>query len=85
MSDGFFDTLQDMEGYYREAIAQRDEALDALEMMVTQYLYAVPDQSGRFDHMFMACEEEACEVLVSLRPDRWQATKTGVVMKRSDP
>lgn len=63
-----------------------DDALDALESMVEQYLpdytpsgatWSV-DPSGEYDHMFMAPGEEACEVLARLRPDRWELTRIGV-------
>lgn len=53
-----------------------DDALDALEMMVEQYLYT-PDHDG-YDHMFMSAGEEACAVLAKLRPEKWELTKVGV-------
>lgn len=59
--------------------AALDDALDALESMVTQYLDLTPD--GAYDHASMAAGEEACEVLTRLRPDRWRTTTTG--MERS--
>lgn len=56
--------------------ARADDALDALESMVEQYLYV--GGADVYDHMFMAPGEEACEVLARLRPDRWEQTRIGI-------
>jgi hypothetical protein len=57
----------------------RDDALDALESMVEQYLGT--EEFGVYDHMFMSAGEEACEVLIRLRPDRWGWAKTGARLR----
>lgn len=50
--------------------------LDALEMMVEQYLHT--SQPNEFTHSFMSAGEYACEVLAERRPERWELTKIGV-------
>jgi hypothetical protein len=59
----------------------RDDALDALESMVGQYLYD-PTNTDTYDHMFMSAGEEACDVLARLRPDKWQQIPTGLRRRR---
>ena len=60
-----------------------DEALDALESMVEQYLWL--DQSPskwpeatEYHHFFMSAGEFACKVLANQRPERWELTRIGV-------
>lgn len=59
--------------------ADLDEALDALEMMVGQYLFMEKEDSNEYGHDFMSAGECACEVLAKFRPTEWQLTPTGVV------
>lgn len=56
--------------------ATLDEALDALEMMVEQYMPRHPE--GWYDHVFMSAGESAADVLVKCRPDRWRAVVRGL-------
>ena len=60
-------------------VAAVEEALDALESMVCQYLhYPSQDVYDReFYHSFMSAGEEACAVLANLRPLRWRITEAG--------
>jgi len=55
------------------------DALDALEMMVGQYLHVDENDDGteRYEHDFMSAGELALDVLATLRPDRWRLTPTG--------
>lgn len=57
--------------------AERDNALDALESMVQQYLLW-DDRPGHYDHMYMTAGEEACELLVKMRPHKWRAKPYGM-------
>lgn len=59
-----------------------NDALDALELMVDQYLDGNPEQG--YDHIFMGAGEKACEVLARLRPERWVLTVSGLSPKRPD-
>lgn len=54
-----------------------DEALDALEVMVEQYMPETAPEGG-YDHLFMSAGEAATDVLVKCRPDRWRAVVRGV-------
>lgn len=58
----------------------RDDALDALEAMVWQH-FIDGGKPGQFDHAFMSANEEAADVLVAARPDKWAHTPTGVRQK----
>ena len=55
-------------------------ALDALEMMVEQYLH-MEDRPGEYCHAHMAAGEYACEVLAERRPEKWERTRIGVKRK----
>jgi hypothetical protein len=59
--------------------ADLDEALDALEMMVGQYLYVETNDPNDYSHAFMSAGECACEVLAKFRPTEWRLTPTGAV------
>lgn len=59
-----------------------EDALDAVEMMVGQYLYEAPE--GGYDHSFMSAGEYACEVMARLRPQQWRLTPTGMMSTTSD-
>jgi hypothetical protein len=59
-------------------VGKLNDALDALEMMVTQHCYVEGDSARIYDHAFMSANQEACEVLVRLRPERWAPTRTGI-------
>lgn len=51
-------------------------ALDAVELMVNQYLQGNPAEG--YDHDFMSAGEAACDVLTRLRPQDWRATPVGM-------
>lgn len=57
--------------------ADLDEALDALEMMVGQYLHNETDDPNDYGHDFMSAGECACEVLAKFRPTEWRLTPAG--------
>lgn len=57
-----------------------DDALDALEAMVWQHFIDGP-RDGVLDHAFMSANEEAADVLVAARPDKWESTPTGVRLR----
>lgn len=59
--------------------ADLEEALDALEMMVGQYLFMEKEDSNEYGHDFMSAGECACEVLAKFRPMEWQLTPTGAM------
>ena len=56
--------------------AQLDDVLDALEMVVEQYMPRHPD--GFYDHEFMTAGEHAAEALAKYRPTRWRMVPRGV-------
>jgi plasmid maintenance system antidote protein VapI len=53
-----------------------EDALEALEKMVSQYLSGSP--ADGYQHDFMSAGEAACEALARLRPDEWVETPTGM-------
>lgn len=59
-----------------EADGYHEEALDALESMVEQYLYS--GDGIAYEHYFMSAGEFACDVLANQRPERWELTKIGI-------
>lgn len=63
-----------------DRVADLDDALDALEGMVLQYLHweSVPDTHPEYPHLFMSAGEDATDVLSRLRPDRWRDTGAGL-------
>jgi hypothetical protein len=56
-----------------------DEILDALELMVEQYM-AEPSPD-LFDHWNQTAGEEACAVLAKYRPERWELHGRGIRRK----
>jgi hypothetical protein len=57
------------------------DALDALEMMVEQYLtpgYST-DDTIPYEHDFMSAGELALDVLATLRPEAWRLTPAGAI------
>lgn len=59
-------------------ILEKTDALDALEMMCEQYLRYDNDPENFYNHSFMSAGEYACEVLCTLRPNRWRETPVGM-------
>lgn len=62
--------------YDDSAAVAIEDALDALEGMVEQYLYC--DDQGRYDHACMSAGEFATDVLLRLRPNVWEEAPRGL-------
>lgn len=75
-----------------ENLTDRDDlndALDALECMVEQYLGPRDGRFGEpgneYSHDFMTAGEYATEVLSRLRPNQWEDVGWGLRRKAVDP
>lgn len=60
-----------------------DEVLDALEDMTLQHCFLRPD--GSYDSMALSANEDALDVLVAYRPERWRWEKGAVGRARYTP